>query len=518
MTITTFFSSASKEQRWVDQTSKKFKREIAIDISGENPICVFNIPKSITIFKPEAYLPQVIALGPYHHMVPHLYHMERYKISCAKSFFIQSHSCGQGNIKFREILINKFKQLDHVIRGCYHSYLDLDDDTLSWIVAIDGLFLVNVLQDYFVEPESKRLVGNTILFRDLMLLENQIPFVVLREIYRTLKTNSSETDNESELFFMMARFCQANSPLQLSPISSCPYNETSHLHLLDLMYHLMVKNGFPETERSPQDEENSESRNSSEETEDTEEDMNSACDNIGEITEIAMKFGIGRKILKPVAVIQDIPWDKIMNISGLKIVKDPDKCEGLVVEEIKIPCVYSLHYYAGITFRPTSEGIRGIKFIEQEAALYLPVITLDVNSEVLLRNLVAYETTMNYSNSSPSFSQYIDMLSGIIDRAEDARLLKEKGIIKGELSNNMIAELFNGMNKTTRNSRNKTVAKINNYYKKRLMVRMFKFMKKRWFSLWKVITHLLTVLLLLLLVLYLFCQFYGCPKIFGGSN
>ncbi|KAI3775405.1 hypothetical protein L1987_49981 [Smallanthus sonchifolius] len=183
----------------------------------------------------------------------------------------------------------------------------------------------------------------------------------------------------------------------------------------------MVKNGFPESERSPQDEESSESRNSShEEMEDTEEDMNSACDNICDITEIAMKFGIGRKFLKPVQVIQDIPWDKILNISGLKIVKDPDKFEGPVVEEIKIPSVYSLHYYAGITFRPTSEGIRGIKFIEEEAAFYLPVITLDVNSEVILRNLVAYETAMNYSNSSPSFSQYIDMLSGIIDSVEDA--------------------------------------------------------------------------------------------------
>ncbi|KAM0017957.1 hypothetical protein Hdeb2414_s0027g00693781 [Helianthus debilis subsp. tardiflorus] len=518
MIITTLFSSASKEKRWVDQISKKFIREVSIDISTKNPICVFNIPKSITIFKPEAYLPQVIALGPYHHMVPHLYHMERFKISCAKSFFNQSHR-GQGNIKFREILIDKLKELDPVVRGCYHSYLDLDDNTLSWIMAIDGLFLINLLQDSFVDHGNKKMVGDTILSRDLMLLENQIPFVVLKEIYRTLKTNSSEIDeDESELFFMMERFCRANSPLQLSSISSCSYNETSHLHLLDLMYHLMVKNGSPKTERSNQDEESSQSRSSSEEIEDMEEGIYSACDNIGEITKIAMKFWIGRKILKPVQVIQDIPWDKILTISGLKVVKHPDKNEGPVVVEINIPSVYSLYHYAGITFTSTTEGIMGIKFVEEEAALYLPVITLDVNSEVILRNLVAYENAMNYSNSSPPFSQFMDLLSGIIDSTEDARLLKEKGIIKGELTNNEIAELFNGINKATRSSGNKTVVKINNYYKRKPVVRMFKFMHKRWFSIWKVITHLLTVLLLLLLVLYSFCEFYGCPKLFGGSS
>ncbi|KAD6795016.1 hypothetical protein R6Q59_021075 [Mikania micrantha] len=519
MTLTTFFSSTSKEQRWVDKISKKFIREVAIDISPENPICVFNIPKSITIFKPQAYLPHVIALGPYHHMVPHLQHMQRYKISCAKSFFNQS-VCSQKNIKFREILIDKLKELDPVIRGCYHSYLDIDDSTLSWIVAIDGLFLVSLLKDCFVEPESENLVLDTILSRDLMLLENQIPFVVLREICRALKIKSCEVDDniESELFFMMARFCQANSPLQLSSISSRSYNETSHLHLLDLMYHLIVKNGFSETERSPQNEDSLTSRNSSEQIEDFEEEMNSACDNISEITKVAMKFGIGRKILKPVQVIQDIPWDKIMAILGLEAAKDPNKHEGPVVEEIKIPSVYSLHYYAGITFRSTSEGIKGIKFIEEEATLCLPVLTLDVNSEVILRNLVAYETAMNYANSGPSFSQFIDLLSGIIDSAEDARLLKEKGIIKGGLSNDEIAELFNGINKTTRNSSNMTVVKINNYYKKKLMVRTFKFMKKRWFSLLKVVTHLLTILLLVLLILYSFCEFYGCPKLFGGSS
>nr|XP_043626099.1 putative UPF0481 protein At3g02645 [Erigeron canadensis] len=516
---TTNFSSVFTEQRWVDQISKKFIREVTIDISDKNPICVFSITNAITIFKPEAYVPLVIGLGPYHHMDTHLYDMERYKVACAKSFLAQNHFL-QGNVKFRALLIDKLQELDPVVRGCYHSYLDFDDYTLSWIEAIDGLFLLNVLQDYSttVNLEGKKIARNAILSRDLLLLENQIPFPVLREISRTLHIYSSEKDyDEAKLFFMIERFCRANSPLEMPSISLCNYNETSHLHILDLMYRLMVNNGFLESGESSQDEEKVESQTESGEIEDLRENMSSACDNIGEITKLGMNFRIGVKILRPIQVIQDIPWDRILTITGLKS-KNPEKLEGPVVEEIRIPSVSSLHCYAGISFRPTNEGMRGIKFVEEEAVLYLPVITLDVNSEVVLRNLVAYEIAMNYSHFSPSISQFVDLISGIIDKAEDVRMLKQNGIIKSKITNDQIAEIFNGMNKTTRSSVNKTVVEINNYYKKKLTVKAFKFVKKRLLSMWKMITRLLTVLLLLLLVLYSFCQFYGCPKLFGKNS
>ncbi|KAL4589849.1 hypothetical protein LXL04_002760 [Taraxacum kok-saghyz] len=520
MAFTTSFSSASREQRWVHQISKKFIREVTIDISEENPICIFTVPKSVTIFKPEAYLPQVIALGPYHHMTPNLYNMERYKIASAKSFFSQTHPHLE-NIKFRELLIRKIKELDPIVRGCYHSYLDLNDKTLSWIMAIDGLFLLNILHDHFVcNLEDNKMANGSILSRDVMLLENQIPFVILKEISRTLKYNSSkENDDEAVLFSMMEHFCHANSPLKLASISSYHGHAGSHLHLLDLMYHLIVHNGISDTQRSTTpDDEKVEKQEDSEETEVIEEDMNSICDNIGVITTIAMKFGIARKILKPFQVIQEIPWDKILTVSGLQTVNDPGQHEGPLVQEIKIPSVTSLHYYAGIEIRSTSGGIRDISFVEDEVTLYLPVITLDVNSEVILRNLVAYETAMNFSHSSQTISSFVDLISGIIDTDEDAKLLKQKGIIKGHLTNTQIAEMFNGMNKATRNSGCKTVASINKYYKKRFVVKIFKFIKKRFFSLWKVVARFFTILLLLLLVMHSFCVFYGCNKLFGGSS
>lgn len=113
------------KQRWVDQISKNFNDEDGIDVSHV-PVCVFNVPKSIARFKPEAYVPQAIALGPYHHFETHLYQMERYKVAVVKAFLDpnQVHS-------FEHLVIDKLKKIEPMIRACYHKYLDLNGDMLA---------------------------------------------------------------------------------------------------------------------------------------------------------------------------------------------------------------------------------------------------------------------------------------------------------------------------------------------------------------------------------------------------
>ncbi|KAK2996249.1 hypothetical protein RJ639_025861, partial [Escallonia herrerae] len=186
------------------------------------------------------------------------------------------------------------------------------------------------------------------------------------------------------------------------------------------------------------------------------------------------------------------------------------------VEEITIPSVSHLSKFAGVKFSATDGGIGDMKFVQGEATLYLPVITLNANSEVVLRNLVAYEVAL--SNSTGKLAQYADFMCGIVDTAEDAQLLRDKGIIKGDLSNEEIADLFNGMNRLSAKARNKTVDEINEYYSKRPMVMGYNFIKKRVFACWRILTLSSTILLLLLFLVNSFCQVYGCPQFFGRSR
>ena len=64
--------------------------------------------------------------------------------------------------------------------------------------------------------------------------------------------------------------------------------------------------------------------------------------------------------------------------------------------------------------------------------LYLPVITLETHSDIVLRNLVAYEVAT--SSCTMELAQYVDLMSGIIDTEEDVMLLKGKGIIEGNMT------------------------------------------------------------------------------------
>ncbi|XP_031098847.1 putative UPF0481 protein At3g02645 [Ipomoea triloba] len=73
------------------------------------------------------------------------------------------------------------------------------------------------------------------------------------------------------------------------------------------------------------------------------------------------------------------------------------------IEEIQIPSASELSKKFNVDFKPTRGGIRGINFQTPEEGggeantLYLPEIKLESGSEVVLRNLVAYELKLHYS-------------------------------------------------------------------------------------------------------------------------
>jgi hypothetical protein len=47
---------------------------------------VFNVPKELMADNPEAYIPQSVSIGPYHHWRSEIYDMERYKLAAAYRF------------------------------------------------------------------------------------------------------------------------------------------------------------------------------------------------------------------------------------------------------------------------------------------------------------------------------------------------------------------------------------------------------------------------------------------------
>jgi hypothetical protein len=135
-------------QEWVIQISRALEEGLQ-DIDEEGfTVSIFSVPKTLISLKPEAYTPQLIALGPYHHQRPELFEMEHYKLTSAKR--VQKNL---QQIKFCH-LVNHIAQSDSIVRACYHRFLEFDQETLAWILAIDASFLLEYLQPTL--PKGKK--------------------------------------------------------------------------------------------------------------------------------------------------------------------------------------------------------------------------------------------------------------------------------------------------------------------------------------------------------------------------
>jgi hypothetical protein len=248
-------------------------------------------------------------------------------------------------------------------------------------------------------------------------------------------------------------------------------------------------------------------------------------------------------VSRPLKLLVKFPWKIITNLPGGKLLKQPleaifspkekDEEENQenensstlinkppLIEEITIPCVKEL-INSGVNFFPTANGsISSISFDAKTRTFYLPIISLDVNTEVFLRNLVAYESSVG---SGPLvITRYTELMNGVIDSEDDAKILREKGIILNHLkSDKEVANMWNGMSKSLRLSRvlflDNAIEDVNKFYNSRMKVKIWKFMKSYVFGSWKVLTFLAAIFLLLLMAVQAFCSVYSCSRFFDKA-
>jgi len=246
MASLSILNSESDEDHWVIQINE-MASETNHSILKKIPVCIFQVPKSLSSAKPEAFAPQFIAIGPYTHFRPELYPLERFKVFAAKAVLdhFQKHDLKQ--------VVEEFRDTATFIRASYHKYLDLKDETLLYAMAIDALFLLNFFHNYLSEKFSGsfmmgledrvhlrgvKLTKDAVI-RDILMVENQIPTYSLLKI---LVFESSEPAHSVQEYLgsMLLSFCCQHSPLKLTHTLTCSEAVSKHCHVLDLMYHLVV--------------------------------------------------------------------------------------------------------------------------------------------------------------------------------------------------------------------------------------------------------------------------------------
>ncbi|XP_040377710.1 putative UPF0481 protein At3g02645 [Oryza brachyantha] len=206
------------EAQWIIRIRRILDEE-EVEVHDSQPISIFDVPKPLLRTKPEAYTPQLVALGPYHHRREELRDMEMYKLSAAR----RAQALLPAGMNFQH-LVAVFSTLQYQIRAHYHRHLGIGNDALAWMMAIDVSFLLEFLQTFcpsdgqravpqripsrmshVVDP-CRRTSSHGMVLHDVVMLENQVPlFLLLRAMEMR---SSSRAAAESALGSMVSGFFQ----------------------------------------------------------------------------------------------------------------------------------------------------------------------------------------------------------------------------------------------------------------------------------------------------------------------
>ncbi|XVE81431.1 hypothetical protein DITRI_Ditri15bG0062800 [Diplodiscus trichospermus] len=141
--------------------------------------------------KEKAYEPEVVAIGPCHRGKDHLIQMEEHKIRFLQLLLQEKR---ENDVKK---YVKVMRQLEERSRKCYAEPTDLDTDDFVEMMLLDGCLIIQLIRKFAMttlidDPVLKIGGFHGILCRDLLLVENQLPFFVLWELFQMIDIPSQQ--------------------------------------------------------------------------------------------------------------------------------------------------------------------------------------------------------------------------------------------------------------------------------------------------------------------------------------
>ncbi|KAI7996771.1 UPF0481 protein [Camellia lanceoleosa] len=397
----------------------------------------------------KCYEPQLVSIGPYHHNSQNLKSFEKIKFQFTREYV---KSCGP-SYSITD-LYNKVADVAMEARNCYAEGTNIDDtEDFTQMMFLDGCFILQYIHYMMTyEEQAKMKMTNhakAFVQRDLFLLENQLPFKVLR----ALMTMNSDFKEDKGLE-LINEFIQYKWPRRPPHISfqemmenciTCITNpKTRHtevpttlgepVHLLELVRRQLIKpNAFS-------------------------------------LTGTENRGGGGNNFYSTI----------LQKLIGLlkNLCREGERNNWYSyrsVQELKT---------AGIIFRPNQENIlfTDVRYepLFIRAILRLPPMIIDDSTQSLLLNLVAYEMCPDSPNDF-GVTSYIWFMDTLIDNADDVKELRKKGILLNYLTDEEVAGLFNEIAKNLVpdfNAYKDVLNQIEKHYKNRVRLLMIVWMTK----------------------------------------
>ncbi|XP_050281407.1 UPF0481 protein At3g47200-like [Quercus robur] len=157
--------------------------------------CIYKVPKKLRQVNKEAYTPKLISIGPFHHGEKDLRGEKELRDEENEDYF--KDFCYRTG-KCQKEIARIIEENEVKIRHCYAEISKLNSEDFVKMVLVDSTFIIELFlrsqekmkKDYIL---SKPWLEHGIK-KDLMLLENRLPFFILKELYDQI--SYSEKSNE----------------------------------------------------------------------------------------------------------------------------------------------------------------------------------------------------------------------------------------------------------------------------------------------------------------------------------
>lgn len=185
----------AERQNWLGQLQRKIDRKPTLlsETAGNNSCCIFRVPQSLVEINEKAYKPRIVSIGPYHHGQAHLMMIEEHKWRFLRHLLSRKEDPSETlSLCFRAVA-----NLETNIRECYSETNEFRSHDFVEMMVLDGCFIIELFCKFTglvdKDPNDPIFKMNWIipfLMRDLLKLENQIPFRVLQSLFDILVLNS----------------------------------------------------------------------------------------------------------------------------------------------------------------------------------------------------------------------------------------------------------------------------------------------------------------------------------------
>ncbi|XP_062177571.1 UPF0481 protein At3g47200-like isoform X1 [Alnus glutinosa] len=204
------------------------KLESLEPLSSPEPY-IYKVPDPLRKLNKEAFSPQILSIGPFHHGDEKLQNMEKHKLRYLKVLMEQAH-------KTLEDLLPVIEDLEESVRQCYAETISLNRYDFLEMILVDASFIVVLFYRISLRGAAKWTNDDKILLkpwlvatiqRDLMLLENQLPFFIIKKLFdHTLASQRGLPSFTKLTFNYFKSFNTQNLPSDPEP---------SILHFVDLL-------------------------------------------------------------------------------------------------------------------------------------------------------------------------------------------------------------------------------------------------------------------------------------------